>query len=640
MVAPCISHRNGDGKDEAPSAFSEEDEEGIARLVHSQLTAAERRSLLRYTRLIGNAPPPRRRVRYLGRSSLLRLDTCPRLPRTPGSARASLLTSRVSSTAGSAPGLQHTGGGCSKHRRAMALPSCFQAPFVNSSKLPEPLPSSPTPVTKVYDDVIRLIKQGKIKEAKSIVRTQHWPIDHLNRGELWLKLCQGHVKVGPPDDYYQNTVKESLDGQWPTGMPAFADPIFDEVYLLSAEGQRRAERVLYVVSVNYPFITYCPILHPVVCLLLHYLTEEQTYECACALIEGTIVRHLSQTRLMYDTSAHTLMKLTKNLAKKTYHKLLRKVQQEEDLEKVFLTWQLWIFRGLPFYHLVRTMDCFLIEGVRALYRAAMAILIFFAKNKASPSGEGAMDEAAAFLDRIILYLRDMPYNVDSFLKTAYGIQRLLGSPSETGASGSRLEITSSLLSIKKSRYGAASAMSVGIAQLTNFQSEILSRDQMVVLWNWLPPRITMLQPELIYSTNEHGSSLTNFYVHTDTWEPTVLVVLTTRGERFGAYCSTRWQQRKQAYFGTGESFLFTFSPEAKRYAWIGVGSMHDVPHSAKLFMSANQTMILVGGGNGMGLYVDQSLENGRTEHCDTFDNPPLGSSHDFVVNILEVIGFV
>ncbi|KAH6925889.1 hypothetical protein HPB50_011508 [Hyalomma asiaticum] len=554
----------------------------------------------------------------------------------------------------------------------MALPPCFQASFVDPSKMVKPLPEPPTPVTKVYDDVIRFIQQGKIKEAKSIVRTQHWPIEHVNRGELWLKLCQGHVKMGPPDGFYQSTVKESLDGLWPISMPSFTDPIFGEDYMLSAEGQRRAERVLYVVSVNYPFITYCPILHPVVCLLLHYLTEEQTYECACALIEGTIVRHLSQTRLMYDTSAHTLMKLTKNLAKKTYNKLLRKVQQEEDLEKIFLTWQLWIFRGLPFYHLVRTMDCFLIEGVRALYRAAMAILILFVqdhsteypnesifarmfggkknKNK-GPSGEGGMDAAGAFLDRVILYLRDMPYNVDSFLKTAYGIQvrrrtrtvlhRLCG----LTVFGIELlsddldKITSSLLKIKKSKYGTSCVMPTGVAQLTNFHSEILTREQMCVLWNWLPPRITTLQPELIYSTNEHGSSLTNFYVHTDTWEPTLLVVLTTRGERFGAYCSTRWQERKQTYFGTGETFLFTFSPDAQRFAWIGVGATRDVPHSAKLFMSANQTMILIGGGNGMGLYIDQSLEKGRTEHCDTFDNPPLGSGNDFVVNILEVIGF-
>lgn len=84
----------------------------------------------------------------------------------------------------------------------------------------------------------------------------------------------------------------------------------------------------------------------------------QTYECLCALIEGTIVRHLSQTRLMHDTSAYTLMQLTKKLAKKTYGRLLRKVHREEELEKIFHTWELWIFRGLPFYHLViNTVVC-------------------------------------------------------------------------------------------------------------------------------------------------------------------------------------------------------------------------------------------------------------------------------------------
>ncbi|KAH8028311.1 hypothetical protein HPB51_014967 [Rhipicephalus microplus] len=174
----------------------------------------------------------------------------------------------------------------------MTLPSCFQAEFVDSTKLMKPIPSSPTPVTKAYDDVFRFIQQGKIKEAKAIVRTQHWPIDHLHRGYLWLRLCQGHVKMAIPEGFYERTVKESLDGLCPISMPAFTDPIFGEDYLLSDEGQRRAERVLYVASVNYPFITYCPILHPLVCLLLHYLTEEQTYECACALVEGTVVRHL------------------------------------------------------------------------------------------------------------------------------------------------------------------------------------------------------------------------------------------------------------------------------------------------------------------------------------------------------------
>ncbi|KAH7942297.1 hypothetical protein HPB49_022678 [Dermacentor silvarum] len=269
----------------------------------------------------------------------------------------------------------------------MTLPSCFQRDFVDASKLPKPLPASPTPVTKSYTDVVQFVKEKKIKEAKTLMRTQHWPIDDPNRGELWLKLCQEHMRETAPCDFYHSTVRESLGGQWPVNMPAFVDPIFDEEYLLSTEGQRRAERVLFVMSVSHPFVTYCPILHPVASLLLHYLPEEQ---------------------------------------KKTYSRLLRKFRREDEVEKIFSTWQLWIFRGLPFYHLVRVMDCFLLEGVRALYRVAIAILILYVKEHCRNCSREGTQDAESFLDGVIAFCKDMPYNVDKFLKTAYNIQGISG----------------------------------------------------------------------------------------------------------------------------------------------------------------------------------------------------------------------
>ncbi|XP_075538889.1 GTPase-activating protein skywalker-like isoform X2 [Dermacentor variabilis] len=574
----------------------------------------------------------------------------------------------------------------------MALPIVFKQEYVDVAKLPYPIPTSPTPVNKAHSDVIQCIRQERIRDAKILVRTQHWTLDQPNRGDLWLKLCQHYSKGYLEPDFYQNTLKSCLWGVWPMNLPAFADPIFCEDYLLSAEGQKHAERVLYVVSISHPYITYCPLLHPVASLLLHYLSEEEVYECVCALIENTTVRHLSQTRLMHDTSAYTLMQLTRRLAKKTYSRLRRKVEQEEDLEKIFHTWELWIFRGLPLYHLVRSMDCFLLEGVRALYRIAMAILILFTQDLSLEDTPGdSTSDTGSFLDKIIVFCKQIPYNVDRFLKTAYNIQgfsakllnqqllksemyikscssRRLRAASESGLPGScyHLDVTSAYLSVKESKNRGERAMSVGIIPLANFRSEILSAEQvplfsksvwsttscpdcpaaslgnsnvMALVWSWLPARITMLQPEVIYSTNEHGSSLTNFFFHTDTWEPTLLVILTTREERFGAYCSTRWQERNQTYFGTGETFLFTFVPEPRRYTWVGVGSTQDVPPSSSLFISANQHMIQIGGGNGMALYIDESMENGRSEHCDTFDNRSLASSDDFVVRILEVIGF-
>lgn len=76
---------------------------------------------------------------------------------------------------------------------------------------------------------------------------------------------------------------------------------------------------------------------------------------------------------------------------------------------------------------------------------------------------------------------------------------------------------------------------------------------------------------------------------------------------FGAYCSTRWCERnlkddkgnRQAYFGTGETFLFSLYPERAKYPWVGmqhgVGDA-GIDHSAELFMAADSKMITIGGG--------------------------------------------
>ncbi|GFR27520.1 TBC1 domain family member 24 [Trichonephila clavata] len=80
-------------------------------------------------------------------------------------------------------------------------------------------------------------------------------------------------------------------------------------------------------------------------------------------------------------------------------------------------------------------------------------------------------------------------------------------------------------------------------------------------------------------------------------------------------------------------------PQVKKYPWVGSECGTDVPHSAKLFMAADQHMINVGAGNGQGLLLDDQLLHGRTEHCDTFNNDPLCSNKDFQCKIVEVIAF-
>ncbi|XP_064481222.1 GTPase-activating protein skywalker-like [Ornithodoros turicata] len=531
----------------------------------------------------------------------------------------------------------------------MTMPSeaCYQAGYIDDSKTPVS-GSHPAP-TKTFEDVDRFLKQGKLKEAKVTVRKQHWPIHHPRRGDLWYLLATYHRSKGSPGCHDET---EPCSPSWSPGLPSFVDPLYCEDFCLGNNGRRCCERLLHNVSLAYPFVSYCPLLYPLTALFLHYLGEEKAYDCVSCLLEGTKVRHLSQTRLMHHTSARTLKTLTRKLCKKTYTRLQKVLRQEEDIDTFFRTWELWVFRALPFGHVVRVTDCFLLEGVRALYRCAMALIILSISELTSgPKGAAPVD-AGVLLERMVSFCKMCPVNVDVFLEVAYGIKGISGKSLNDlllKAEASVRSWTSTdlpplpschSLPVQQERYDRVRSASTAI--VPKVKSQVLDADQLGTLWTWLPARIAMQEPRLIFTTNEHGCSITSFFQRCEIWEPTLILIRTTQDERLGVYCSTQWAERhkERSYFGTGESFVFAFDGEkGSHYPWVGARSHAEVPASSRLFQCADQKMIQVGGGNGFALYVDSSLEHGRTQHCDTFDNPPLVKSGEFVVGALEVLGF-
>ena len=43
---------------------------------------------------------------------------------------------------------------------------------------------------------------------------------------------------------------------------------------------------------------------------------------------------------------------------------------------------------------------------------------------------------------------------------------------------------------------------------------------------------------------------------------------------------------------------------------------------------------------GEGLQLDENMEKGRSDKCDTFGNPPLVEGKDFMCTAVEVFGFI
>ncbi|XP_008935966.1 PREDICTED: TBC1 domain family member 24-like, partial [Merops nubicus] len=218
----------------------------------------------------------------------------------------------------------------------------------------------------------------------------------------------------------------------------------------------------------------------------------------------------------------------------------------------------------------------------------------------------------------------------------------------------------------------------------NFKSEIVSVKEMRDIWSWIPERFALCQPLLLFTTLEHGCSLSRFYSHSEGHEPTLLLIKTTAKEVCGAFLSTDWSERRRggnklSFFGTGECFVFRLQPEVERYEWViikhpelattasepenhssgGPSSLSssappepsdrlspflsarhfNLPSkTASMFMAGSSECIIVGGGDGQALYLDADLNHGRTSHCNTFNNQPL-CSESFQISVLEVWGF-
>ncbi|CAB1336208.1 unnamed protein product [Coregonus sp. 'balchen'] len=150
------------------------------------------------------------------------------------------------------------------------------------------------------------------------------------------------------------------------------------------------------------------------------------------------------------------------------------------------------------------------------------------------------------------------------------------------------------------------------------QSSLLHIGQLCQLYEHLPARLEQCPWSLVYSTQRHGTSLGTLYKSMggmDCSTSTLTVIRDNYGQVFGAFCPTTLRI-SLSYYGTGHTFLFSFSPQLQVYEW---------KFSNSFFVKGSPDY----------LAFDDGLIHGRSQRCDTFDNDVLSSSDDFLINDLE-----
>ncbi|KAI0691826.1 TLD-domain-containing protein [Cytidiella melzeri] len=125
---------------------------------------------------------------------------------------------------------------------------------------------------------------------------------------------------------------------------------------------------------------------------------------------------------------------------------------------------------------------------------------------------------------------------------------------------------------------------------------------------------------LLYSLDEHGISLNTLYARCEAHLGGALLVLRDSNDAvFGGWMGEGIRQSKGSYYGSGESFLFRVLPDETLHIYKWTGKNDYVALCEPEYIS-------FGGGDGhYGLYLDDTLSDGSSARCPTFENPPLCS---------------
>ncbi|NXH11145.1 TBC24 protein, partial [Bucco capensis] len=522
----------------------------------------------------------------------------------------------------------------------------------------------------------------EFQELKQLARQGYWAKNHSLRAKVYHKLISNIPcrTVTPDANVYRDIVVKIVGKRSSSSLPLpeFVDNSLVPTYCLNAEGIGAVRKIILCIANQFPDISFCPALPSVIALLLHYSKDEaECFEQVCRILacNDPSKRLIDQTFLAFESSCMTFGDLVNKYCQAA-HKLM--VAVSDDVLEVYSDWQRWLFGELPMVYVARVFDVFLVEGYKVLYRVALALLKFFHKVRA-----GQPLESESIQQDIRAFVRDIAKSVspERLLEKAFAIRLFSRKEIQLLQMANEKALQQKGITVKQKRQNVHLAV-----HAENFKSEIVSVKEMRDIWSWIPERFALCQPLLLFTTLEHGCSLSRFYSHSEGHEPTLLLIKTTAKEVCGAYLSTDWSERRRggnklSFFGTGECFVFRLQPEVERYEWVIIkhpelattgsepenhvsaapsttlssSSVSAEPSdrlspflaarhfnlpskTASMFMAGSSECIIIGGGDGQALYLDADLNHGRSSHCNTFNNQPL-CSESFQISVLEVWGF-
>lgn len=229
-----------------------------------------------------------------------------------------------------------------------------------------------------------------LKEFKRMARQGYWAKNHKLRAQVYQQLIKAIPcrTVTPDAAVYRDIMGNAATKKTSTNvpLPEFVDGNPIPRYCLKPEAVASAHQIINCLAGHFPDISHCPALPAVTSLLLHFSVDEaQCFEHVSRILACNEPgkRLIDQTFLAYESSCMTFGDLANKYCTAA-HKLI--VATAQDVMDVYSDWQRWVLGDLPFSHVVRVLDVYLVEGYKVLYRVAVALLKFYRKHKMGAEG--------------------------------------------------------------------------------------------------------------------------------------------------------------------------------------------------------------------------------------------------------------
>eukprot|EP01114_Cavostelium_apophysatum_P022674 TRINITY_DN8284_c0_g1_i1.p1 TRINITY_DN8284_c0_g1~~TRINITY_DN8284_c0_g1_i1.p1 ORF type:complete len:818 (-),score=205.70 TRINITY_DN8284_c0_g1_i1:106-2559(-) len=440
--------------------------------------------------------------------------------------------------------------------------------------------------------------------------------DHL-RPQIWQTITGCNELLDKNPRYYLD-LRQSVFGdklpKYILKVPTFGGAFDTKYHYLNEHGIDSTKRILCVLAMDNPGIDYFPVIPDLVCILLHFMGESETYATTSLMIQNRDPKRefFKPGKKGITLLLHTFDDLLDKHATKIYaHMKALDLNAHHFADDWFL--RLFITK-FPFPTVLRIFDAFLNEGSKVLYRVALA---FMKLNKQILL---KCNTATGFIETIDELSSQCTYG-DALMKKAFAIRMRSKYVQQLYKKN-----TPKLLAVVEPKFP------VYYRPKVEFPSDIIADEDFEQLWSWLPHKYCIKDPVLIYTSKKQGFSLKHFFNTVADEYPSILIVKTNKNEIFGAFVSSPWEPNK-GYFGDRDCFLWKFTPEPKVFRW-GEGN-------PPYMMLVNQNGIQVGAGRGVGFQLDKEFLNGRTERCETFQNEPLTKDGrpEFECVAIELFGF-